>query len=179
MSRIGKLPVSITKGVKVELKDDKVIVSGPKGTLEQKLRPEVTVSVDGNNVVVTRKDDTRPSKEMHGLYRVLINNMVTGVSTGFTKKLELVGVGYKAEIKKDMLVLSLGFSHQIYFKTPAEIKVEVPAPTNISISGSDKELVGQVAAKIRSFRPPEPYQGKGVKYENEVIRRKEGKAAGK
>jgi len=179
MSRIGKLPVSIPAGVKVELKEDKITVSGPKGTLEQKLRPEVSVKIEENVVTVTRHDDTRSSKEMHGLYRVLINNMVAGVTTGFTKKLELIGVGYKAEVKKDMLILSLGFSHQIYFKTPDEIKVEVPAPTTIAISGSSKELVGQVAAKIRSFRPPEPYQGKGVKYENEVIRRKEGKAAGK
>ncbi len=179
MSRIGKLPVKIAKGVKVELKDDLVIVNGPKGQLEQKITGDIAVEIEQEEVKVTRKHDDRKSRELHGLYRVLISNMVTGVSEGFVKKLELSGVGYKAEVKKDMLILSLGYSHQIYFKLPEGIKAETPSVTNISISGISKELVGQVSAKIKSFRKPEPYQGKGVRYEGEYIRRKEGKAAGK
>ncbi len=179
MSRIGKLPVKIAKGVKVELKDDLVVVNGPKGQLQQNITGGIVVEIDQDEVKVVRPNDERKSRELHGLYRVLINNMVCGVSEGFEKKLELSGVGYKAEIKKDMLILSLGFSHQIYFKLPEGINAETPSPTTITISGIDKELVGQVAAKIKSFRKPEPYQGKGVKYEGEYIRRKEGKAAGK
>ncbi|NTV46654.1 MAG: 50S ribosomal protein L6 [Chlorobiales bacterium] len=179
MSRIGKKPVPVAKGAKIEIKDGVLTVSGPKGKLEQKLRDEIKINVEGNEAVVTRVDDSKPARELHGLYRVLLANMITGVTQGFTKKLELVGVGYKAEMKKDMLVLAVGYSHGIYFKPPQEVKVEVPTPTNISISGIDKELVGQVAAKIRSFKEPEPYQGKGIKYEGEVIVRKEGKAAGR
>jgi large subunit ribosomal protein L6 len=179
MSRIGKLPVKIAKGVKVELKDDLVVVNGPKGQLQQNITGGIVVEIDQDELKVVRPNDERKSRELHGLYRVLINNMVCGVSEGFEKKLELSGVGYKAEVKKDMLILSLGFSHQIYFKLPEGIKAETPSPTTITISGIDKELVGQVAAKIKSFRKPEPYQGKGVKYEGEFIRRKEGKAAGK
>ncbi|NTW48730.1 MAG: 50S ribosomal protein L6 [Chlorobiales bacterium] len=179
MSRIGKKPVPIAKGAKIEFKDGFVIVSGPKGKLEQKLRDEIKISIEGDLAVVTRVDDSKPARELHGLYRVLLANMITGVTQGFTKKLELVGVGYKAEMKKDMLALSVGYSHGIYFKPPQEVKVEVPSPTNISVSGIDKELVGQVAAKIRSFKQPEPYQGKGIKYEGEYIHRKEGKAAGR
>lgn len=179
MSRIGKLPVKIAKGVKVEYKDDTVIVNGPKGQLDQKITGDISIEIDQEEVKVTRKNDQRRSRELHGLYRVLISNMVVGVSEGFAKKLELSGVGYKAEVKKDMLILSLGYSHPIYFKLPEGITAETPTATSITVSGINKELVGQVAAKIKSFRKPEPYQGKGIRYEGEYIRRKEGKAAGK
>ena len=154
-------------------------VSGPKGTLEQRLTDQVTISEAGGLLTVLRVDDSKKAKAQHGLYRMLISNMVDGVTKGFTRKLEIAGVGYRAELKNDLLALTLGYSHMIYFKAPDEIKIEVPDQVTILVSGIDKALVGQVAAKIRSFRKPEPYRGKGIKYEGEVIRRKEGKAAGK
>jgi len=179
MSRIGKMPIRLADQAKVEVKDNMINVTGPKGALSQALVDEVTVSVADGAVSVQRKDDSKRSKAMHGLYRMLVSNMVEGVTKGFTRKLEMSGVGYRAELKGDMLALTLGYSHMIYFQAPAEIKIEVPDPTTVLVSGIDKALVGQIAAKIRSFRKPEPYRGKGIKYEGEVIRRKEGKAAGK
>ena len=154
-------------------------MSGPKGTLEQRLTDQVTVSEENGVITVVRSDDSKKAKAQHGLYRMLISNMVDGVTKGFTRKLEIAGVGYRAELKNDLLALTLGYSHMIYFKAPDEIKIEVPDQVTVLVSGIDKALVGQVAAKIRSFRKPEPYRGKGIKYAGEVIRRKEGKAAGK
>ena len=166
MSRIGKMPIPLR-------------VSGPKGTLEQRLTDQVNITEEAGIITVTRVDDSKKAKAQHGLYRMLISNMVEGVTKGFTTKLEIAGVGYRAELKNDLLALTLGYSHMIYFKAPDEIKIEVPDQVTVLISGIDKALVGQVAAKIRSFRKPEPYRGKGIKYAGEVIRRKEGKAAGK
>ncbi|NTW46523.1 MAG: 50S ribosomal protein L6 [Chlorobaculum sp.] len=179
MSRIGKMPIRLADQAMVEVKDNMINVTGPKGALCQALVDEVTVTVADGAVTVQRKDDTKRSRAMHGLYRMLVSNMVEGVTKGFTRKLEMSGVGYRAELKGDMLALTLGYSHMIYFKAPAEINIQVPDPTTVLVSGIDKALVGQIAAKIRSFRKPEPYRGKGIKYEGEVIRRKEGKAAGK
>ncbi len=179
MSRIGKKPVSIVDKVKVNKKDDLIEVNGPKGSLNLKVVSGVDVNVEGNEVLVTRKDDTRRNKALHGLYRSLISNMVRGVSEGFSKKLELVGIGYRAELKGKNLVMMLGFSHPTVFVPPTDITLEVPTPNTIVISGINKELVGMVASKIRSFRLPEPYKGKGIKYENEFIRRKAGKTAAK
>ncbi|NTV06911.1 MAG: 50S ribosomal protein L6 [Chlorobiaceae bacterium] len=179
MSRIGKMPIPLSNQAKIEIKDSTIKVSGPKGTLEQRLTDQVTVSQDNGVVNVLRIDDSKKAKAQHGLYRMLISNMVEGVTKGFTRKLEIAGVGYRAELKNDLLALTLGYSHMIYFKAPDEIKIEVPDQVTVLVSGIDKALVGQVAAKIRSFRKPEPYRGKGIKYEGEVIRRKEGKAAGK
>jgi large subunit ribosomal protein L6 len=179
MSRIGKMPIPLSNQAKIEIKDSNIRVSGPKGTLEQRLTDQVTVSEENGLVTVLRIDDSKKAKAQHGLYRMLISNMVDGVTKGFTRKLEIAGVGYRAELKNDLLALTLGYSHMIYFKAPDEIKIEVPDQVTVLVSGIDKALVGQVAAKIRSFRKPEPYRGKGIKYQGEVIRRKEGKAAGK
>ncbi|NTW83045.1 MAG: 50S ribosomal protein L6 [Chlorobiaceae bacterium] len=179
MSRIGKMPISLGSQAKIELQDQRISVSGPKGVLEQQLTDQVQVKVEDGVVTVQRIDDSKRAKAQHGLYRMLISNMVEGVTKGFTRKLEIAGVGYRAEMKNDLLALTLGYSHMIYFKAPDDIKIEVPDQVTILVSGIDKALVGQVAAKIRSFRKPEPYRGKGIKYAGEVIRRKEGKAAGK
>lgn len=179
MSRIGRKPVSILKGVKVEKKDGTVQVAGPKGTLAATVHPAISIDIKDDQVLLSRSSDAKSMKALHGLWRALINNMVLGVTTGFQKKLEIVGVGYKAELKGKRLQLVLGYSHPIVFNPPEGIKLEVPQPTNITIAGVDKQLVGQVAAKIRSFRPPEPYKGKGIKYLGEQIRRKAGKAGGK
>ena len=179
MSRIGKMPIALGNQAKIEISDMNIRVSGPKGTLEQRLTDQVTISEEQGLLAVSRVDDSKMAKAQHGLYRMLISNMVDGVTKGFTRKLEIAGVGYRAELKNDLLALTLGYSHMIYFKAPDEIKIDVPDPVTILVSGIDKALVGQVAAKIRSFRKPEPYRGKGIKYEGEVIRRKEGKAAGK
>ena len=179
MSRIGKMPIKLADQVKIEIKENVITVTGPKGTLQQSMVPEITVDIGDGEVAVKRKDDSKRSKAMHGLYRMLVSNMVEGVTSGFTKKLLINGVGFRAEKKNEFLALSLGFSHMIYFKAPEDIAIECPDPTSIVVSGIDKALVGQVAAKIRSFRKPEPYRGKGIKYSDEVVRRKEGKAAGK
>ncbi len=179
MSRIGKMPVKVAEQAKIEVKDNVITVTGPKGSLQQELVPEVAVDVKDGEIAVTRIDDSKRAKAMHGLYRMLVSNMVEGVTSGFSKKLLINGVGFRAEKKNEFLALSLGFSHMIYFKAPESITVECPDPTSIVVSGIDKALVGQVAAKIRSFRKPEPYRGKGIKYSDEVVRRKEGKAAGK
>lgn len=183
MSRIGKLPVHIPAGVTVTVKDHVVTVKGPKGELSQEINPNINVAVDENEVHVTRPNDEKANRAMHGLYRALIHNMVVGVSEGYTKVLELVGVGYRASAQGQVLELSLGYTHSIYLKLPNEIKVEAKMERNqnplITLSSCDKQLLGQVCAKIRSFRRPEPYKGKGVRFQGEVVRRKAGKSAGK
>ena len=179
MSRIGKKPVSILKGVKVEKSGDNITVTGPKGSLSVYVNPIIKSQVGENEIQFTRGSDLKKEKSLHGLYAILVKNMISGVSEGFSKKLELVGIGFRAEIKQGKLFLNLGFSHPIIFIAPDGIKVETPTDTAILISGIDKQLVGQVAAKIRSFKIPEPYKGKGIKYEGEFVRRKAGKAAAK
>ena len=177
MSRVGNKPIDLAEGVEVKVNKTSVSVKGPKGSLAREIHPEIKVKVEDNQIVVSRPNESRRFKSLHGLYRTLLQNMVTGVTQGFEKKLEIVGVGYKGELKNQRLVLQLGYSHSIVFAPPEGINVAVDGPTKISVSGIEKELVGKVAAKIRSFRPPEPYKGKGVKYENEYIRRKAGKTA--
>lgn len=183
MSRIGKLPISIPAGVTVTLNEGVVTVKGPKGELSQSVDPRIVVKVEDGNVVVERQSDERQERSMHGLYRALINNMVVGVSQGFTKTLELVGVGYRASNQGQLLELSLGFTHNVYLQLAPEVKVETKSERNknplIILESADKQLLGQVCTKIRSFRKPEPYKGKGIKFEGEVIRRKSGKSAGK
>ena len=180
MSRIGKAPVAVPNGVTVTLKDGNVIsVKGPKGELTRSLPSAMTVKQENGTVTVTRPSDEDQHKSLHGLTRTLIANMVEGVTKGFSKNLELVGVGYKAEKRPYGLQLSLGYSHPIEYRAPQGIKLTAPAPTQIVVEGANKEVVGQVAAEIRSLRPPEPYKGKGVKYAGEQIRRKAGKAGGK
>lgn len=179
MSRIGKMPITLGNQAKIEVSGGNIKVTGPKGALEQPLVEEVTVTEEGGQVLVQRINDSKRARAMHGLYRMLVSNMIEGVTNGFTKRLEIAGVGFRADVKKDLLALTLGFSHMIYFKAPEGIQIETPEPTVVLVSGIDKALVGQVAAKIRSFRKPEPYRGKGIKYAGEVIRRKEGKTAGK
>ncbi len=177
MSRIGNAPVPVPSGVEVSVSGLDVTVKGPKGTLEHTVPESVSLSVEDGHVVVTRADDERESKALHGLTRSLINNMVIGVSQGFRKDLEIVGVGYRANAKgKDQLELSLGFSHPVSVKAPDGIEFDVPEPTKIGVIGIDKQAVGQVAAEIRSYRKPEPYKGKGVRYAGERIIRKAGKA---
>jgi len=179
MSRIGKKPVQILKGVKVSKNDNLIEVQGPKGSLKLSVNPLINYEIKNEEVQFTRNSNNKRDKALHGLYSILLKNMISGVSEGFSKKLELVGIGYRAELKKDNLFLTIGYSHPIVFSSPEGIKIEVPNDNTIVINGIDKQLVGQVAAKIRSFRPPEPYKGKGIKYENEYIRRKAGKAAAK
>ena len=175
MSRIGKLPVAIPEKVKVELNDGTVFVEGPKGKLDWAYPSVINVAIEDNNVVVTRPDDTKESKAKHGLVRALINNMVTGCDQGFEKKLEINGVGFKAAVKGDVVDLALGYSHPINYKLPANTKAVVEDQTKITISGPDKQAVGLAASEIRGFFPAEPYKGKGVKYADEQIIRKEGK----
>jgi len=177
VSRVGKKPINI-KDVEVTLSGNDLKVKGKLGELEMKIHPNITVEINGDELEVKRPNDLRENRALHGLTRALIQNMVTGVTEGFSKSLDIVGVGYRAELKGKNLLLNIGYSHPIYFVPPDEIKLEVPAPTQIKISGIDKELVGLVAAKIRSFRKPEPYKGKGIKYSDEVIVRKAGKTAG-
>jgi large subunit ribosomal protein L6 len=180
MSRIGKAPVAVPNGVTVTLKDGNVIsVKGPKGELTRSLPTAMTVKQENGTVTVTRPSDEDQHKALHGLTRTLIANMVEGVTKGFSKNLELVGVGYKAEKRPYGLQLSLGYSHPIEYRAPQGITLTAPVPTQIVVEGANKEVVGQVAAEIRSLRPPEPYKGKGVKYAGEQIRRKAGKAGGK
>ena len=183
MSRIGKHPISIPAGVTVSVKDGVVTVKGPKGELTQSVDARIEVAVEDAQVVVRRSSDERQERSLHGLYRALINNMVVGVSEGFTKTLELVGVGYRASNQGQILELSLGFTHNIFLQLPKEINLETKTERNknplIILSSADKQLLGQVCSKIRSFRMPEPYKGKGIRFEGEVIRRKSGKSAGK
>jgi large subunit ribosomal protein L6 len=177
MSRIGRKPVPILKGVRVEQSNGTVKVMGPRGELTAAVHPDISVELKENELLVTTSVEDKQHKALHGLWRAVLNNMIRGVAEGYQRKLEIVGVGYRAEMKGSKLQLQLGYSHPILFAPPDGIKVETPAPTNIVVGGIDRQLVGQVAAKIRSFRPPEPYKGKGIKYEGEYIRRKAGKAA--
>jgi large subunit ribosomal protein L6 len=177
MSRIGKLPVTLPPGVKLHVADGRVRVEGPKGVLERRLDPEVTVAVEGNVVRVARRDDSRRARSVHGLTRVLVDNMVRGVGKGFTRVLEINGVGYRAEVRGGALFLALGYSHPISFQLPKGVTAKVDRQVVVTLEGADRELVGQVAAQLRELRPPEPYKGKGVKYAEERIRRKAGKAA--
>jgi large subunit ribosomal protein L6 len=178
LSRIGKKPVEIPKGVTINLDGNQVKVKGPKGELFRTIHPSIKAEIVEGELIVTRPNDLKESRALHGLTRALIQNMVVGVTQSYKKSLEIVGVGYKAELKGKNLLLNIGYSHPIYFLPPEEIKLEVPSPTQIIISGNNKELVGLVAAKIRSFRKPEPYKGKGIKYSDEHIIRKAGKTAG-
>ena len=177
MSRIGKKPVQIPAGVEVTVNDKNITVKGSKGQLDFTFPAPISVAVEENEVIVTRANDERESRALHGLTRALINNMVEGVSQGFSKTLELVGVGYRAQLKGTALNLSLGFSHPVVYEAPEGITFECPDQTHIKVNGISKQQVGQVAAEIRGIRPPEPYKGKGVRYEGEHIRRKLGKAA--
>jgi len=176
MSRIGKMPVSMPNGVTVTQQGNRITVKGPRGELSRTLPQVITVSQEDGRLVVTRPSDDPQHKALHGLTRSLVNNMVEGVTKGFQKTLEIVGVGYKAETRPYGLQLALGFSHPIEYKAPTGIKLTATNPTTVVIDGADKEVVGQVAAEIRSLRPPEPYKGKGVKYQGETVRRKAGKA---
>jgi len=178
MSRIGKKPITIPEGVKVEIKDHHVRVQGPKGVLEKEFPPSIMISLEDGKIVVRRSGDDRRERALHGLTRALIANMVKGVSEGFSKNLEVSGVGYKAQLQGDKLILDLGYSHPVVFSTPPGLSLSVEG-TKIMVSGIDKELVGAFATKVRATRNPNPYTGKGVKYENEIIRRKPGKALGK
>jgi len=178
MSRIGRTPVPVPSGVNIALDGRSVTVSGPRGTLSHEVAGDITVRQEGALLLVERPDDERRSRSLHGLTRTLVNNMVVGVTTGFNKDLEIVGVGYRATPKGPSTIeLALGFSHPVTVEAPEGVTFEVPAPTRISVRGRDKQVVGEVAAKIRKLRPPEPYKGKGVRYAGEVVRRKAGKAA--
>jgi len=177
VSRVGRKPIQIQKGVTVTLNNGVVHVKGPKGELSARVHRNITVDVKESEIRFTRPNDEKENRSLHGLWRALVQNMISGVTGGFTRKLEIVGVGYRAEMKGKKLQLLLGYSHPILFGPPDGITIETPTQTSIMVSGIDKQLVGLVAAKIRSFRPPEPYKGKGVKYEGEYIRRKAGKAA--
>ena len=181
MSRIGKAPIAIPAGVTVKVDNNVVTVKGPKGELSQAINSDLTVTVEDGHITVTRPTDDREHRAQHGLYRALIHNMVVGVSEGYTKELELIGVGYRAAAQGQVLELSLGFSHAIYIKLPPEVKVEAKSERNknplIILHSDDKQLLGQVCAKIRSLRKPEPYKGKGIKFVGEIIRRKSGKSA--
>ncbi len=179
MSRIGKLPIAVPKGVTVNLADGQLTVKGPKGELSRQIMPEVVLTIEENSITVTRADESIKSRSAHGLVRTLVNNMVVGVTTGYQTDLEINGVGYRAELKGSELVLSLGYSHPVVYPLPQGITVEVDKMTKLSVKGIDKELVGQTAAKIRSFRGPEPYKGKGIKYATETILRKAGKTGKK
>jgi large subunit ribosomal protein L6 len=175
MSRIGKQPIAIPAKVKVEVKGQKVVVEGPKGKLSWELPNRTKLKVDNGNVVVSREGDDSQAKALHGLSRALVNNMVRGVSEGFTKKLEIQGVGFKAAVQGKTINLSLGYSHPVVYDIPDQIKVTVEENTKVTIEGPDRQVVGLVAAEIRSFYPPEPYKGKGVRYSDERVVRKEGK----
>ena len=183
MSRIGKAPIAIPAGVTVQVKGNTVTVKGPKGELSQEINPAITVKEENGHIEVSRPNDERENRAMHGLYRALINNMVVGVSEGYKKEMELVGVGYRAQATGQVLELALGYSHAIFIKLPKEVKVEAKSERNknplIILESSDKQLLGQVCAKIRTLRKPEPYKGKGIKYADEVIRRKVGKTGKK
>ncbi len=180
MSRIGRMPITVPAGVDVKIDDANVIsVKGPKGTLQRNLHKDMIVKVEGNVITVERPSEDRMHKSLHGLTRTLVNNMVTGVTEGFAKNLEINGVGYRAALKGKTLELSLGYSHQVFVEPVENITFEVPSPNQIIVRGIDNQVVGQIAAEIREKRPPEPYKGKGIKYADEHIRRKEGKTGAK
>jgi large subunit ribosomal protein L6 len=178
MSRVGKNPIPIPSGVEVELEANRITLAGPKGTLRRELHPEMIIEMSGGEIAVKRPTESKTHKSLHGLTRTLIANMVDGVSKGFEKNLEIEGVEYRAEVKGKTLVLTLGYSHPVRYEPAEGIVIEVPEPKKIRIKGIDKEKVGQAAAEIRSFRPPEPYKGKGIRYRGERILRKEGKSFG-
>jgi len=180
MSRIGRHPIAIPAGVTVTVSEDnKVVVKGPKGQLEQMVNPTIKVEVKDGQVHVTRPNDEKQNRAFHGLYRALIANMVTGVTTGFKKTLNMVGTGYRAEAKGNTLTINVGYSHPVVLEAPANIAFATPNQTTIEVSGIDRQQVGSMAADIRAIRPPEPYKGKGIKYDTEVVRRKEGKTGKK
>jgi large subunit ribosomal protein L6 len=184
MSRIGNMPVPVPKGVDIKISDKNLVtVKGPKGELFQQIDPDIKVTVEDGELLITRPTDQKRHRSLHGLYRALINNMVEGVSAGFTKQLEVVGVGYRASNTGQLLELTLGYSHPVLFYVPDEVKVSTGQEKGknpiISLESADKELIGQIAAKIRSFRKPEPYKGKGIRFVGEILRRKAGKAAAK
>ncbi len=180
MSRIGRKPVALPAGVEITVSDANVVtVKGPKGELTQQIDPRITVKVEDNQILITRPSDVRQDRAQHGLSRTLINNMVEGVTKGFEKKLKIVGVGYRAEKKGNTLVMNLGYSHPVEMEDPEGITTEAPDNTTIVVKGIDKALVGNYAAVIRAWRKPEPYKGKGIRYENEQVRRKEGKTGAK
>ncbi|MDJ0734670.1 MAG: 50S ribosomal protein L6 [Nostocaceae cyanobacterium] len=175
MSRIGKRPITVPAKVEVTIDGTKVSVKGPKGELSRELSPNVTVSKEGDTLLVQRKDDSRLSRQMHGLSRTLVANMVEGVSAGFQRRLEIQGVGYRAQVQGRNLVLNIGYSHQVQIAPPDGVQFAVENNTNVIVTGYDKEIVGNIAAKIRDVRPPEPYKGKGIRYAGEAVRRKAGK----
>jgi large subunit ribosomal protein L6 len=179
VSRIGKKPVVIPKGVTVNQTGYNIKIKGPKGELETHFHPNMKIEIENGEILVKRPDDTKQNKALHGLTRALIQNMVKGVTDSYTKTLDIVGVGYRAEMKGKNLLLNIGYSHPIYFMPPDEITLQTPTQTQIVISGIDKQVVGLIASKIRSIRKPEPYKGKGIKYSDETIVRKAGKTAGK
>ena len=180
MSRIGRAPIAVPAGVEVKIEDNNVVtVKGPKGTLTQQLHPNMTIKQEGTELHVTRPNDLKENRSLHGLTRSLLHNMVVGVTDGFKKTLDVNGVGYRVAMEGGKLVMNLGYSHQVVMEVPEGLTVEVPNPNQIVVSGYDKQLVGQFAAQIREKRPPEPYKGKGIKYSDEVIRRKVGKTGAK
>ncbi|MFQ5522427.1 MAG: 50S ribosomal protein L6 [Acidimicrobiia bacterium] len=176
MSRVGKMPVTVPSGVEVTIDGSRVAVKGPKGELSRTFPERISFVMESEAITVSRPDDSRQSKALHGLSRALLHNMVVGVSEGYTKELEIQGVGYRAALKGSNIELQVGFSHPVTVAPPEGVTFEVPEPTKIKVSGIDKELVGQVAASIRKVRPPEPYKGKGIRYSGEYVRRKAGKA---
>ena len=179
MSRIGRKPISLPAGVEVKIEDNVITVKGPKGVLSQSIPEDISIELKENELLCTRPSDAKRHRAMHGLTRALVANMVTGVTTGFEKKLEMVGVGYRAQMQGSKLVLNIGYSHPIEIDPPQGVEFEVPAVTRITVKGIDKQLVGNTAADIRALRKPEPYKGKGVRYENEVVRRKAGQSGAK
>ena len=179
MSRIGRAPIDVPSGVEVKIDGHHITVKGPKGTLEQNIHKDITVTMEDGKLLVTRPSDDKMHRSLHGLTRSLVHNMVVGASEGFSKTLEIQGIGYRAQKQGTNVVLNLGFSHQVIMEAPEGITIEVPNQNQIIISGYDKQLVGQFAAKVREKRPPEPYKGKGIKYSDEVIRRKVGKTGAK
>lgn len=183
MSRIGKLPIPLPQGVTVNISEkNDVTVKGPKGTMALAVDPDMTLQVEDGTLTVTRPSEAKPHRAKHGLYRSLLANLIQGVSEGYTKELELIGVGYRASMQGDILELGLGFSHPVFFVAPEGVKLDTPGKGKqvlVTVSGVDKQLVGQVAAKLRALRPPEPYKGKGIRYTNEYVRRKAGKTAGR
>ena len=179
MSRIGRKPISLPPGVEISIENNIITVKGPKGVLSQSIPEDITIDQQENELLVKRPSDIKKHRAMHGLARALVANMVTGVTTGFEKKLEMVGVGYRAQMQGSKLVINIGFSHPVEVEPPQGIEFEVPAVTKITVKGIDKQLVGNTAADIRAIRKPEPYKGKGLRYENEVVRRKAGKTGAK
>lgn len=177
MSRIGRAPITIPKGVDLKLTDHHMVVKGPKGALERELHPEMEIKIEDGVLSVHRPSDQKRHRALHGLTRALINNMVVGVTEGFKKQLEIIGVGYRAELKKAGVLLNVGYSHAVMIYVPDGVKAEVPSPNSVIISGADREMVGQIAAEIRAVRKPEPYKGKGIRYTGEYVARKAGKTA--